>query len=123
MHSEEPLSPRFVDGNHERPIVPRGDNVDRGAEHGPLNDHSLLQGLCYRLSLEARHSRPQADVDGRGVLSLQTAHPFQDPGKGCGRSLEQHLPGQHRSIELPGSEDGHQGCDPGGEVPALVANR
>ena len=122
MHPEKPLPPRFVDGSHYGPIIPGRNNMNGGAEHGALNDRPLFQGLCHRPSLKARHPRPQADVDGRGVLSLQTTHPLQDAGKGGGRSLKQHLPGHHRSIELPGGEDGHQGSDPGGEVPALTAN-
>jgi hypothetical protein len=75
--------------------------VNGDSHQGSLHHGALLKRAIQIPSLEALEPRPQADVSRGRVLRLQAAHALQAFGNRAVDALQQHLAGQHCSIELP----------------------
>ena len=79
--------------------------MDRPAQHRRLDDAAPLERTRERLALEALDARPESDVGGRRVLSLDPAHPLDRARQRQVRRLEQQLPREQRAVQLaPGQE-------------------
>ena len=102
---QPPVAARALDGERQRPVVARGDEVDRRAHQRPLHDAAALQRARQRVALEALQPRPQPDVHRRRVLRLQAAHALERPRDRERRALEQHLAGEQRAVELALGQD------------------
>jgi hypothetical protein len=100
-----PLAPRRARRQRERPVVARGDRVDRHAHERRLDDRAPLERARQRTALELRHPRPQPDVHRRRVLRLQAADSGDRLRDWGGRGLEQPLAREHRAVELARAED------------------
>jgi hypothetical protein len=100
----DPFPAALPDAGGERPEIAGGDDVDRRAHEGGLDDAPLNQGLSQVLAPKAVQAAPQRDVSGRRVLRLETRHLLDGPGQRQRRSLEQELAREQRTVQFAGRE-------------------
>ena len=107
-------APQFPSGPAHRfgedRVVRRREDVNRDSHDRRLNELCGLQRVGQLWSSKPPETRPEPDVGGRRVLSLDAADPLHGAGDGEAGLFEEQLAGKQGAVESAGGEDssGHQ---------------
>src|SRR6266511_5798916 len=88
-------------GDGERPVVALRDEVDRRSHERALDDAPPLERARKLVAVEPLDTGPETDVHCRRVLRLEPAHALEHAWQGRAHPLEQQLPREQRSVQLP----------------------
>ncbi len=89
-----------------RELVGRHD-VERRSQRTGLHDLPITERSCQLFLPEADHARPERDVRGRRVLSLQSDEPPDSVRRRDPLALAEELAVEKRPVELPSRERPH----------------